>query len=56
MVSQGDISFEDTIQALRTSTEEGGRFFNLMNRQSAETFKGISSNVADVSGQIKEKM
>lgn len=54
LVSDGEISYDQTIQALRNSTTEWWRFFWLMERQSSETFKGISSNIQDVSDQIKE--
>lgn len=47
LVSQGKINFDLTRQAFANMAGEGGRFFNLMIRQSTTTF-GIWSNIKDV--------
>ena len=46
MTSRGEVSFEDVRKALENMTLEGGRFFNLMERQSASLL-GILSNLKD---------
>jgi tape measure domain-containing protein len=46
MVSAGDISFKDVENAFVSMSSEGGRFNNMMQRQS-ETMKGMLSNLAD---------
>lgn len=46
VISQGKISFQDVQQALKNLTSEGGRFNNLMDRQS-RTLLGIFSNIVD---------
>lgn len=46
MVSNGDVSFEDVRQAMIGTTEEGGRFHNLMQEQ-ADTTAGKVSNMND---------
>lgn len=46
MVSDGLIKFEDVQLAFEAMTGEGGRFFDLMDRQS-KTFGGIVSNIRD---------
>jgi tape measure domain-containing protein len=45
-VSEGAISFEQVLAALRGLTTEGGRFFNLMEKQS-QTTAGQLSNLRD---------
>ena len=42
--SEGKISFEDLDEAFQNMTSEGGRFFNLMERQS-KTFNGLLSTL-----------
>lgn len=46
MTSRGEISFDLVRKALKATTEEGGRFFRLMERQSL-SFLGILSNIKD---------
>lgn len=46
MGAAGEISFELLQQAFKNMTSEGGRFFNLMERQSKTTL-GILSNIKD---------
>lgn len=46
MVSEGQIGFEQVRLALASLTGEGGRFFNLMERQS-ESLGGLWSNLKD---------
>lgn len=46
MISDGTIKFEDVQNALKLTTSEGGKFFNLMKNQSS-TFGGIVSNLKD---------
>jgi tape measure domain-containing protein len=45
-ISEGNITFEQVETALKKMTEEGGRFYNLMERQS-KTFSGVMSNLRD---------
>lgn len=47
MVSAGDIGFADVEQAFISMSSEGGKFFNLMERQTAST-GGQISNLRDV--------
>ena len=47
MISAGDISFADTEKAFITMTSEGGKFANLMDKQSRSLF-GVLSNIQDV--------
>lgn len=51
MISAGDVGFSDVEQALTGMTTEGGKFFDLMNRQSG-TLQGQISNLQDVWGQL----
>lgn len=46
MVSAGEIGFADVQKALGSMTEEGGKFFNLMDRQST-SLGGMWSNLND---------
>lgn len=46
MVSEGLIGFSDVEQAMKDMTSEGGKFFNLMEKQS-KTFGGTVSNIQD---------
>jgi tape measure domain-containing protein len=48
----GQISFEQVKAALEGMTQEGGRFFNLMENQS-KTFLGTVSNMSDSFYQVK---
>lgn len=45
-ISDGAVSFEDVKKALEGMSGEGGKFFNLMEKQS-KTFGGVMSNVKD---------
>lgn len=45
-ISEGEVSFEDVRQALFSMTRDGGKFFNLMQRQSS-SFQGQLSNLGD---------
>lgn len=49
MVSDGKVGFKDVENALKGMTGEGGKFFNLMGRQSA-TLTGQVSNLSDSVG------
>lgn len=46
MISGGQISFDMVQKALESMTDKGGRFFNLMDKQS-QTFSGRMSNISD---------
>lgn len=46
MVSTGKVGFEDVRDILKGLSEEGGRFFNLMERQS-ESLLGLQSTLSD---------
>ena len=46
MLSTGKIAFEDVKEILRQTTEEGGRNFNMMEKQS-KTYKGLMSTLSD---------
>lgn len=46
MISAGDVGFDAVQQALGSMTQEGGKFFNLMDKQS-KTFSGSMSNLQD---------
>lgn len=46
MVEKGQISFKMVQDALRATSEEGGKFFDLMNKNST-TFTGALSNISD---------
>lgn len=45
-VSDGEVSFEELADALRTATDEGGQFYNAMENQS-KTFEGQMSTLQD---------
>jgi tape measure domain-containing protein len=47
LVSAGKIGFPEVEKAFISMSSEGGKFFNLMDRQ-AKSFLGIMSNIADV--------
>jgi len=49
MISEGKVSFEEVQKALSGMTGEGGKFFNLMEKQS-KTFGGVMSNIKDTIG------
>lgn len=51
MVSRGKISFDDTIKAFQAMSGEGGRFANLMTKQSTTLF-GMLSNLQDWAQQF----
>lgn len=46
MLSKGKIAFSDVKEILRQTTMEGGRNFNMMERQS-KTYKGLMSTLSD---------
>jgi tape measure domain-containing protein len=46
MAEQGEIGFAELQQAIRNMTDEGGMFFNLMEKQS-KTITGLISNLGD---------
>lgn len=48
-ISDGSVSFDQVQKALSNLTGEGGRFFNLMEKQS-KTFNGVVSNIKDSIG------
>lgn len=51
MVSEGQIGFPEVEKALFGMSQEGGKFFNLMDKQS-KTFGGIMSNLSDNFGRL----
>lgn len=55
LVSDGAVKFKDVEAALRMTTSEGGKFFNLMERQS-KTFSGTMSNVRDNLGRVAREI
>jgi tape measure domain-containing protein len=55
MVSAGRIGFEDVRKALMAVTGEGGRFNNLMQRQS-KTMLGVFSNIVDTIQMMAKKL
>lgn len=46
MITEGKVSFDQVQAALQGMTGEGGKFFNLMEKQS-KTFGGVMSNIKD---------
>jgi tape measure domain-containing protein len=46
MISDGAVSFDMVQKALQSATGEGGKFFEMMERQS-KTFGGVMSNIKD---------
>lgn len=46
MISAGEVSFDEVNKALKSMSSEGGKFFNLMEKQS-KTFGGTMSNMKD---------
>lgn len=46
MITEGEISFDMVNKALQDATSEGGRFFQMMEKQS-KTFGGVMSNIKD---------
>lgn len=46
MISDGAVSFDMVQKALQSATGEGGRFFQMMEKQS-KTFGGVMSNIKD---------
>lgn len=48
---EGKISFEDVRKAIYSMSSEGGRFFDLMKKQS-QTFGGVMSNIGDQIGRV----
>lgn len=46
MISAGSVTFEQVNEVLKEMTSEGGKFFDLMDKQS-KTFAGITSNISD---------
>ena len=55
MISSGQISANDVTKAFETMTSEGGKFENLMYKQSA-TFTGLVSNFQDQLSQMGERI
>lgn len=51
MSEAGDISFADVEKAIFSMSDQGGKFFNLMQRQSL-TFGGVMSNLRDNFGRF----
>lgn len=45
-ISDGAVSFDDVNKALQSLSGEGGKFFNLMEKQS-KSFGGVMSNISD---------
>lgn len=55
MVSDGLIKFEDVSKAFELMTGEGGKFFDLMDKQS-RSFQGIVENMKDGIGRLLRSM
>ncbi|WP_033399023.1 tape measure protein, partial [Riemerella columbina] len=55
MVSEGKIGFKDVKEVLFSLTDEGGMFFNLMDKQSA-SLSGKISNLGDAFDQMLNKV
>ena len=55
MISSGQISANDVTKAFETMTSEGGKFADMMYKQSA-TFTGLLSNFQDQLSQMGEKI
>lgn len=55
MISSGEISANDVTRAFETMTSEGGKFEDLMYKQSA-TFTGLRSNFQDQLSQMGERI
>ncbi len=55
MVSRGEIGFKEVEQAFKNMTSEGGKFGNLMDKQS-KTFAGSVSNMKDEMTRLKESI
>lgn len=51
MISNSEVTFADVESVLRSTTQEGGRFFDMMAKQ-ASTFGGVASNIKDQIGRI----
>lgn len=48
-------SFEQVQSALASASKEGGKFYNLMGKQS-QTFSGVMSNITDQIGRVARKI
>ena len=55
MVTAGKIGFPQVEQAFINMSSEGGKFYNLMEKQSA-TFGGVMSNSIDILGQFSREL
>ena len=55
MISKGLITFPMVEEAFKTMTSEGGRFADLMDKQS-KTYQGMVSNLHDSFTSIKESI
>jgi len=55
MVSKGEVSFEDLRNILKKASEEGGRFANLMEKQST-SYLGLTSTLKDNIGLVVRAM
>jgi len=55
MISKGLITFPIVEEAFKTMTSEGGRFADLMDKQS-QTYQGMVSNLHDSFTSIKESI
>lgn len=56
MVSDWDLSFEILRETLSKATQEWGKFFNLMKKQSEGTYLWVSSNIIDTVEIIQTKL
>jgi tape measure domain-containing protein len=54
-ISDGEVTFQQVEEALKTLSGEGGKFFNLMERQS-NTFSGRLSNINDQFGRLQRSI
>lgn len=55
MLSAGQVSFEDLRSILKRASEEGGRFANLMERQST-SYLGLMSTLSDAMGLVSRAL
>lgn len=55
MVEEGKVGFADVEAAMFGMSQEGGKFFNLMQRQST-TFGGVMSNLSDNFGKLAREI
>lgn len=55
LVTEGKVGFPEVEKAIFGMSQEGGKFFNLMERQS-KTFSGVMSNIKDNIGRVAREI